>query len=208
MKIISDTALKTPMSRRPRVFVFAQIWANNYAYSMQIAKLVLCASILAAGASAWAHNSRKVSEPAPVEQAGGCDSELKLKPESLGHQTFVAQIQNYFSHLPPEYIDIAVTLVEYDPVENLSALLEITRGLKDSDGNWIKKPLAAFEIAILFENVLPDTGVFTPGRLYNSQEVNRDPIVFYESILDLHQRLADESLTEEDILLIGTVRLN
>lgn len=152
---------------------------------------------------AWAHDTGR-----DEVLNSSCETEMTVVFDSDRHEAYSAQIANYFSHLPIEFIELAITLVESEPTENLSALLEITRGVKDSDGKWVKKPLTESEIETLFSGVLQDIGVFTPGRLYNSRYVNRDPILFYEAALDLRRRMASDRMTREDIEMIGRVTIN
>ena len=139
---------------------------------------------------------------------GPCDGQLKLKPDSERRQAYIAQLANYFSHLPEEHIATAVELSEFNPGENLNVLLEITRGEKDKDGHWIKKPLQSAEIENLFGRILPGVGPFAIARLYNSPLVDRDPVLFYESVIELYGKMARGLLTRDEMDLVGKFTVN
>lgn len=140
---------------------------------------------------------------------GSCVANLKEMYSSKRLEALRTQYLSYFPNLSAAHGYEVLKYISYDP-EMLGIFLELTNGVRDTEGEFIKHPLEQVEIEILIDKLLPRTGGHLLPELYNSSLVSRDPVLLYESLLDLAQTIASNprQLTDAQRRMIYRKTLN
>ena len=124
-------------------------------------------------------------------------------------RAYKQHIMEQLSHVAPDMRGVMAEVVMENPQENLSIVLDITRGVLADDGNTVvKPPLKPSEQLEVAGPLVIELGFQSLASIYNSPTVRRDPVQLYQTMVELVEKKRANQLSEDDLKLIGKITRN